>query len=174
MERFPYFRENRQGWQNSIRHNLSLNDFFIKLPRDKSQPGKGNYWTLSASAEGMFEPGNYRRRRRRTKSSISTTQLKSSMNRVGSALAWSHLNGYVSSPLTCPPDDLMPTHDDSPKTILREVRRSPLPECRSFRWDETVPISARPKTSFSIEALIGSTTLTTKNRNLMISLLFDQ
>ncbi|KAJ0011568.1 hypothetical protein NQD34_012543 [Periophthalmus magnuspinnatus] len=62
--RFSFFRGAYQGWKNSVRHNLSLNECFIKLPKGLGRPGKGHYWTLDPGSEFMFEEGSFRRRPR--------------------------------------------------------------------------------------------------------------
>ena len=54
-------------WQNSIRHSLSFNDCFVKVPRSPDKPGKGSYWALHDDAGNMFENGCYLRRQKRFK-----------------------------------------------------------------------------------------------------------
>jgi forkhead protein FKH len=43
---FAYYRHLEAGWQNSIRHNLSLNQAFQRVGRDTHEPGKGGLWYI--------------------------------------------------------------------------------------------------------------------------------
>jgi hypothetical protein len=43
QQRFSFFRGSYQGWKNSVRHNLSLNECFNKLPKGLGRPGKGQF-----------------------------------------------------------------------------------------------------------------------------------
>ncbi|XP_060745190.1 forkhead box protein M1-like [Tachysurus vachellii] len=58
-DHFPYFRNvAKPGWKNAIRHNLSLNDMFIRERAD----GKISYWTIKPEAnrgltlDQMYKP----------------------------------------------------------------------------------------------------------------------
>ncbi|XP_032829975.1 uncharacterized protein LOC116953834 [Petromyzon marinus] len=64
---FPFYRQNQQRWQNSIRHSLSFNDCFVKVPRSPDKPGKGSFWALHPDSGNMFENGCYLRRQKRFK-----------------------------------------------------------------------------------------------------------
>ncbi|NWT62605.1 FXJ1B protein, partial [Erythrocercus mccallii] len=45
-DNFSYFRRAHPSWQSSIRHNLCINKRFIKVPREKGEPGRGAFWKL--------------------------------------------------------------------------------------------------------------------------------
>ena len=37
---YPYYKTVDKSWPNPIRHNLSLNPYFIIVPRSQEEPGK--------------------------------------------------------------------------------------------------------------------------------------
>ncbi|XP_077285470.1 forkhead domain 102C [Arctopsyche grandis] len=65
LDNYPYFRSRGPGWRNSIRHNLSLNDCFIKAGR--SANGKGHYWAVHPANVDDFRKGDFRRRKAQRK-----------------------------------------------------------------------------------------------------------
>lgn len=158
-ERFPYYQKNTQRWQNSLRHNLSFNDCFIKVPRRPDRPGKGAYWALHPQAFDMFENGSLLRRRKRFKLHKSEKDI---LNEELAALA--NINRFFFSPnhTTDHPSfvdngssSVLPT---SPVlTNTSPIRpTSPLlgipPGTTTLGYPSETQV--RPKRSFTIESLI--------------------
>ncbi|KAM4807878.1 uncharacterized protein WCC33_000605 [Rhinophrynus dorsalis] len=63
MEAYPYYHNQDKSWRNSVRHNLSLNECFVKAGR--SDNGKGHYWAVHPANIDAFSRGDYQRRRAR-------------------------------------------------------------------------------------------------------------
>ncbi|KAK2541968.1 Forkhead box l2-like protein, partial [Columba livia] len=63
MDNYPYFKNKEKSWRNSVRHNLSLNECFVKAGR--SDNGKGHFWAIHPANMEDFAKGDYHRRRAR-------------------------------------------------------------------------------------------------------------
>ncbi|EFX73364.1 putative fork head transcription factor [Daphnia pulex] len=85
MDLFPFYRQNQQRWQNSIRHSLSFNDCFVKVPRTPDKPGKGSFWALHPESGNMFENGCYLRRQKRFKCDAKKETSPGGVSGIGSS-----------------------------------------------------------------------------------------
>lgn len=161
-DRFPYYRKNTQRWQNSLRHNLSFNDCFIKIPRRPDRPGKGAYWALHPQAFDMFENGSLLRRRKRFKlhkneKDFLNDELAAlaNINRFFLAQQSSSESYYPAVPETT----VHPSLVNSPirQTVSPTISiPSPKPKCTRVigQTETTTKDKNRPKRSFTIESLM--------------------
>lgn len=100
---YPHFdKEKGAGWRNSVRHNLSSNDCFVKASR--AENGKGHYWMIHPKDLPEFSKGNFRRPRkpRRPRCTLASLGCATEKAIYGAALS----GGYPPPPYTTKAFDL--------------------------------------------------------------------
>ena len=105
-DNFPYYRESDPAWKNSIRHNLSINECFVKSGRAAS--GRGYYWAIHAACFEDFKKGDFNRRQARKR-------VQNSYRQLLRATPYMHNipglpTAATATPLTSTPTRSYPTH----------------------------------------------------------------
>jgi hypothetical protein len=96
--KYKYYKLNEKGWQNSIRHNLSLNRNFVKVARQANEPGKGSFWRIDSNSESK---------------AIHQASNKKAIRGTQSPIATSAANRLVSS-------DISPSHSGTNSSSLEQ------------------------------------------------------
>ncbi|KAM9304897.1 forkhead box protein K1 [Gastrophryne carolinensis] len=136
---YPYYRSADKGWQNSIRHNLSLNRYFIKVPRSQEEPGKGSFWRIDPTSEAKLIEQAFRKRRQRGVSAFRTPFGPLSSRSAPASPTYPDL--MTSSGLQTP-ESL--SREGSPIPHEFGIRMASVPECRYSQSAPGSPVSAQP------------------------------
>jgi len=154
--KFPYYQtKHSKGWQNSIRHNLSLNECFVKIPSEGGTERKGNYWCVAQGYEDMFETGNYKRRKRMRRHSYKPGLYKAWLGEsqaFHSLYRYPHTLGYLPGVPSSPwglggvksEFSSYPTYTSHATPSSRPPVSSPLPSSHLSPYSSLTPCTSLP------------------------------
>ncbi|KAK3375033.1 fork head domain-containing protein [Podospora didyma] len=168
MSRYAYYRHQPSGgWQNSIRHNLSLNRAFEKVARSTDEPGKGMKWQIVPDQREEMVRVAYRGGRggHRGSSNPSSPSQLSYITQVPRDMA------AARDPMSARKRKVSPSGSPQPRSAIRGSHLTPVRSSRKPLPDEAgagtdgSPLPRLRKTNASstlglVENAPGSPTLT--------------
>ncbi|XP_068610394.1 forkhead box protein K2 [Brachionichthys hirsutus] len=146
---YPYYRTADKGWQNSIRHNLSLNRYFIKVARSQEEPGKGSFWRIDPASEGKLIEQAFRKRRprgvpcfRTPVGPLSSRSAPASPNHTGALSA--HSSGVQTPDSLSREGSPVPVDPEPPQQTTAQPKITVIQEARFAHNPPGSPLSNQP------------------------------
>jgi len=116
-QKYAYYRLDDKGWQNSIRHNLSLNRHFVKVARHQNEPGKGSFWRIEPTSEIKVIEQAFSRKSR-SSTPINTTPMMMGATALNTSLVSSQNSNQYSESNSPNSDSTLASSASNPNSDL--------------------------------------------------------
>lgn len=72
---YPYYKASKTNWKNSIRHNLSIHQCFVKSNFGKERLGKGLLWSIKPGSNQGYNPFKKRSKRLPNRQDVTASEV---------------------------------------------------------------------------------------------------